>query len=207
MFTDESAWIREKLSALALPPNCQVLNIGSSDADFLKTQPHIEENVLAPLRERGCSILNMDIKSSPAVDIVADIASADLLERTKERFQLVICASLLEHVADRETAIRNIAGITESSGYILVTVPFNYPRHEDPIDTMYRPSAEGLARDFQKHFDAVVVQSEILDIRDSRYYYYRSRLPFWGYRAFRFWRIWLKRYRWKVSCVVLKRTS
>ena len=48
MFTDESLWIKEKLEALPMPGGCRALNIGSSSMEFLKTQPHIYDNIVAP---------------------------------------------------------------------------------------------------------------------------------------------------------------
>ena len=44
------------------------------------------------------------------------------------------------------------------------TVPFSYPHHRDPIDTMFRPSPEALAALFRP---AVMVRSEIIDVGGS----------------------------------------
>ncbi len=49
-------------------------------------------------------------------------------------------------------------------GLIFVTVPFSYPFHRDPIDTMFRPSPNELARLFAP---AVMVKGEIVDSGES----------------------------------------
>jgi SAM-dependent methyltransferase len=204
MFIDESFWIREKLSKIDLPPGSEVLNIGSSDENFLVTQPHIGENVLAPLRERGARIVNLDIRPSRPGDYSADITDRELPGKVGRRFRLIMCTSLLEHVTDRDAAFSNIAALAEDAGYILLTVPRYYPRHLDPIDTMYRPSADELAEEINLRRPAEVVAAEVLDIKARHHYFYRSRIPLWGYRKLIFWRRWFYGFRWKMSCALLR---
>lgn len=207
MFIDESLWIREKLAGADLPPGSEILNIGSSDEQFLKTQPHIAENVFEPLLERGLRVLNLDIRPARPGDYSADITDRRLPEKIAKRFKLIICTSLLEHVADRDAAFANIAALAENGGYILLSVPAYYPHHPDPIDTLYRPSAEGLAGEIHKRRRAETVAAEVLDIKHPRHYYYISRFPFWGYRKLIFWRRWFAKFRWKMSCVLLRVTD
>ncbi len=204
MFIDESVWIRKKLAALDLPAGAEVLNIGSSDAGFRLTQPHIEENVLAPLRARGLKLVNLDIRPAAPGDYSADITEKGLAVRLGKRFRLLICTSLLEHVADRAAALDNIAALAEPGGHILLTVPRRYPRHGDPIDTMYRPSPEELAGEIMARRPATLIAAETLDIRHPRHYYFVSRYPLWGYRKLLFWRRWFEWSRWKMSCALLR---
>lgn len=204
MFRDESCWIKEKLSGLELKPGCAVLNIGSSDAPFLATQPYIDSDVFAPLRARGCTIANLDIRPAAPGDYQADITEKGLPARLGRRFGLVVCTSLLEHVTDRAAALDNIAALAEAGGHILLTVPGKYPYHPDPIDTMYRPSAEELAAELLKRRPGEVVAQEDLDIRHPLHYRFESRFPFWGYRKFIFWRRWFSAARWKMACVLLR---
>lgn len=197
-------WIKEKLATLDLPAGTKILNIGSSNADFLKSQPHINMNVVEPLKSRGCNVLNMDFKHGEGVDLTGDIEETGLNGRLAEKFGVVMCTNLLEHVKDRDTVFRNAIDFTEESGYLLVTVPRNYPRHNDPIDTLYRPSPEELASEIGKWAASETLFSETLDIKNAMYYFYESRLPFWGYRRLLFWRYWFKKSRWKVSCVICR---
>lgn len=204
MFIEESLWIREKLATLDIPPGSKVLNIGSSDLEFLKTQPHIKDNVLTPLLAGGCLMTNLDLKAARNGDYTGDITDKGLPGRLAERFKLVICTNLLEHVTDRTAAFDNLAVMAEDGGYILLTVPNNYPIHHDPIDTRYRPSAAELGNEIQRRRNTEILFSEVLEIKDQRYYRYGSRLPFWGYRKFVFWRRWFGKYRWKVSCIICR---
>lgn len=204
MFVDESLWMKEKLAALAIPAGSEVLNIGSSDEEFLNTQPYIEENVLGPLKRLGCRIVNLDIRPAKPGDYSADITERGLPEKITRRFKLVLCTSLLEHVRDRETAFDNISALADKDGYILLTVPRNYPRHPDPIDTLYRPEPAELAGEILKRRAAQAVAVETLEIRDPRHYYYVSRFPLWGYRKLIFWRRWFGWSRWRISCALLR---
>jgi len=43
-------------------------------------------------------------------------------------------------------------------------VPFSYPHHRDPIDTMFRPSPEALAALFRP---AIMVHGEVIDVGQS----------------------------------------
>jgi hypothetical protein len=47
----------------------------------------------------------------------------------------------------------------ESGGLVFVTVPFSYPYHRDPIDTMYRPNPAELAALFAgaRRLDAAII--------------------------------------------------
>lgn len=204
MFIEESLWIREKLAALNIPNGGNILNIGASTSEFLRTQPHIHENVIKPLKDRGCRMINMDIKKAVGVDIVGKIEEKGLCDRIGEKFVMVMCTNLLEHVEDRDSAFSNMIALAGPGGFLLVTVPRNYPMHDDPVDTMYRPSHEELAAEISIRIRSEIIASETLEIRNRMYYFYESRLPFWGYRKFRFWRYWFKKYRWKVSCVICR---
>jgi hypothetical protein len=55
-------------------------------------------------------------------------------------FDLVLCTSVLEHVADVQAAAATLRRLTTAGGYLLITVPRTYPPHRSPIDNGYRPS-------------------------------------------------------------------
>ena len=50
-----------------------------------------------------------------------------------------MCTNLLEHIDNKDIIINTIDKILKKGAYCLITVPYNYPYHLDPIDTMYRP--------------------------------------------------------------------
>jgi SAM-dependent methyltransferase len=57
---------------------------------------------------------------------------------------LLLCSNLLEHLTDPGAFARACASLVKPGGRALVTVPYSYPYHADPIDTMFRPSPEQL---------------------------------------------------------------
>lgn len=165
MFIEESLWIKEKLAGMDLSGVKTALNVGSSTLEFRTvTQPHIYKNVLLPLEERGIRIFNMDAKQAEGVDIVCDICT---MEKIEQEFGLVICTALLEHVADVKKATSNLLRLTREAGFLLVTAPFRYRYHEDPIDNMFRADNKQLESIFPS---AKIIFSEMLLINGIRYY-------------------------------------
>ena len=208
MFTEESIWIVDLLESLNFFSGCKVLDIGSSTTEFRNiTQPHIENNVFKPLRNRGCEIFHVDKKNGDGIDIVYNISDPemDTPSTLAGAFDLVLCCNLLEHVSDvRETA-RRVTCFVKRKGYILVTVPKYYRRHPDPIDTMFRPSPKELKKIFQSvDPELVLLKGQIVTVKNKQCYSaHKSSFPLWGYRdVFRFYVPWA---RWKVSCVLFQK--
>ncbi len=82
-----------------------------------------------------------------------DIASADpdvvigpleSMAFPDNSFDSVLCNAVLEHVADAETSMRELARVTRPGGHIVVAVPFLQPFHACPGDYQ-RYTADGLA--------------------------------------------------------------
>ncbi len=208
MIIEESLWIKEKLSSLELNNIDSVLNIGSATLDFRqRVQPHIEQNVFAPLREIGINIYHLDKKTGEGVDFVGDIESNEIINKINRRFSLVICTNMLEHVSDIKISIQNITGFLSSRGYLLITAPLKYPKHKDPIDNLYRFSLTDLKNLISQHIEFDVIFSENLDVRSPIYYFSKSKYPLWGFRKFHFWRYPFKLFRWKISCLLIKRKN
>lgn len=44
---------------------------------------------------------------------------------TTEKFQFATCLSVLEHIPDHRTAIKNIHSLLEKNGYLILTFPYN----------------------------------------------------------------------------------
>ena len=207
MTTEESLWIKEKLGQINLPPECSVLDIGSSTIEYRQFQSYIEDNVFSPLRKRGLNVLYMDKRQGSGIDIIGDIEDENILQKITRRFDLIICTSLLEHVVSTARATANIIGLAAEGGYILIDVPHKWPRHNDPIDNMFRPTDKQLQQLFSRYAKFKVLASGILDIQNRRHYVAQSKYPLWGYRKFHFWRYYFKKYRWKISCLLIKRVS
>jgi hypothetical protein len=64
------------------------------------------------------------------------------------RPKALLCCNLLEHVLEPERLARHCLDLLPKGGLVFATVPFSYPYHRDPIDTMYRPDPAELAELF-----------------------------------------------------------
>ena len=161
MFREEAKWLANII--YSLNPNIvfPMLNIGSSNKKFREQeQPWIDELLFKPARTKGYSIIHTDIKNDIGVDLVGDLCSLDFLKKLSEmNIQSVICSNLLEHINNREEISKIISSIVPKNGYLFVTVPYKYPYHCDPIDTMFRPNIQELSSLFP---DFKIVNGEIL---------------------------------------------
>ena len=157
----EADWICGKLLALGPEKASPVENLGSSTLQFrTNKKPHIENRLFNPLRRAGFEIVHIDMRDDEGVDLVGDLTSSEFLEEIKSRqFRSVICSNLLEHLVDREACVQACADIVGEDGILVVTVPYSYPYHADPIDTLYRPSPKVLANDFT---EMSMIESEVL---------------------------------------------
>lgn len=166
MFETEAAWLENLLREQAAEDLSPLLNVGSSTSDFREAeQPWTERRLFAPLRARGVKIIHLDAREGNGIDIKADVlCDADLPRIRSHRPKSILCCNILEHVEDPKALARRCAEIVGPGGLIFVTVPFSYPHHRDPIDTMFRPSPETLAQLF---LPAIMIRGEIIDVGES----------------------------------------
>ncbi len=141
MHKNEASWIVEKLRDVDSSALSPMLNIGSSTREYRETtQPWIRDVLIDPLQRRGVKIIHSDMRSGDGIDIRADIADDADMERLKVlNAKSVLCCNMLEHVRDPEDVALRCLSLVPEGGYIVVTVPYSYPHHRDPIDTMFRP--------------------------------------------------------------------
>ena len=151
MLYEEAKWIGNKILQIC-NEDSKVLNIGSSSLSLRTVvQPHIDNLIFKPLRENKIEVTHTDIKKEKGVDISGDLTDHSFIKKLKEnKYDIVLCSNLLEHIEDRSIIINAIEEILDFNGAAIVTVPFNYPFHMDPIDTMYRPNVSQLTKDFKK---------------------------------------------------------
>lgn len=142
MFSAEAAWLQREMSRFGPEALSPLLHLGSSDTTFrMVTQPWIHERIERPLRQAGTRIVNVDLKPAEGVDIVGDILDDRVIARLRALApRAILCANVLEHVADPRAFARRCLDVLPPSGLIFITVPRSYPHHADPIDTMFRPS-------------------------------------------------------------------
>jgi hypothetical protein len=158
----EARWLKERLASIPDQELFPLLNVGSSTHAFRTVdQPHIDELVFASLRARNGRVIHLDVKAAPGVDVVGDLMDAAFRRQVAAmQVRSAIVSNLLEHVTDRAALAELVLNLLPPGGWIFVTGPRDYPYHEDPIDTMYRPTVEEAAGLFE---GARVVEGEIID--------------------------------------------
>jgi hypothetical protein len=147
MFEAEAAWLCAALDRYPTERLSPLLNLGSSTALFReRVQPWTEERLYRPLRTRGIDLVHVDRRDEPGVDLRADLSdAADLQDLAALAPRALLCCNLLEHVEEPGRLARHCLALLPPGGLAFVTVPFSYPYHRDPIDTMFRPTPEELA--------------------------------------------------------------
>jgi hypothetical protein len=161
MFEAEARWLRCALEAFPSERLSPLLNLGSSSTQVRETiQPWIENQVFLPLRARNVEAVHVDMRELPGVDVKADLTDpADVRRLRALRPRALLCCNLLEHVIEPERLAAHCLDLVAEGGLLFVTVPFSYPYHRDPIDTMYRPNPVELAGLFR---DARLLDSILL---------------------------------------------
>jgi SAM-dependent methyltransferase len=86
------------------------------------------------------NITNYDIASDDADVVVGPLEAMPFADGT---FDSVLCNAVLEHVADAEESIRELARVVRPGGHVVVAVPFLQPFHACPAD-FRRYTADGL---------------------------------------------------------------
>lgn len=116
----------------AAPPGTRVLDAGSG------TQPY------RPLFAH-CHYVAQDWAASVhpqarQADIIADLAELPVPD---ERFDLIVCTEVLEHVSDPARVLAELHRVTARGGRLVLTVPFAMELHEEPHDH-FRYTSHGL---------------------------------------------------------------
>ncbi len=219
MLIEEAQWLRRKLDALDPAEIFPMCNVGSSTEHFRRVeQPHIDECLFEPARLRGLEVIHVDTKAADGVDLVGDLTDPTFLRQVRAlEIKSVMCCNLLEHVTDRQVVCAAIRSLVAPGGLLILTVPYRFPYHEDPIDTMFRPSVEELARLFPgtsiHAAEIVYARRSALEMSEMRWpvlrMIVRAGMPF--YRPRRWWAVVRGLYEmatgYKVTCVILRKDA
>ena len=128
-----------------------IINLGSGNVEqLMKTKPWVSKNVFDLLKKQKAKILHVDAENFPGVDIVQDLSQPNSLSFCDklEGSKLFILANVLEHIPKKAHAelLKKIYSKMKPKDGLIITVPYDYPYHADPIDNMYRPSPNELKK-------------------------------------------------------------
>lgn len=151
MLYEEAQWVGNRIQQY-FNAGDSILNLGSSTSDLREVrQPHMHEFIFEPAQKAGIDIVHTDISTGEGVDIVGDLTDPVFLEELKKKnWNGLMCCNLLEHIEDRQPILSAITELLKPGDKLIISVPFNYPYHLDPIDTLYRPSVEELKTIFSE---------------------------------------------------------
>jgi hypothetical protein len=198
MYIRESEWLGRRLASLPSDELFPMLNVGSSTEEYRTVmQPWIDQNIFAPIRNRGGKVCHLDMKKARGVDIVGNLLDHEFLDHIAQmKVRSVMVSSLFQHVTNRQEVADTLLKILPPGGYIIVSGPNSFPYCPDPIDTMFRPTVE----EMHKHFPGTgIVDSAIIDSGNWRQWDDRERgrslartmmrlmLPF--YRPLKWWEL------------------
>lgn len=143
MLRQEARWIGDWLASIDDDVLFPIINVGSHTQHFrTKEQPWIDQHVFAPLRRRG-RVIHTDLREAEGVDVVGDLTEPGFRDQLRDLgARSLLCCNLLEHVPDRPTIAAALQDLVAPGGCAVVSVPFRFPYHADPIDTMFRPTPD-----------------------------------------------------------------
>lgn len=219
MLLNEAKWINKKLSEIEVEKITPFINLGSSTKKIReKGQPHISKLIIEPLEKRGVEITHVDLENGEGVDIAGDIFDPTVhAEICSHNPRVVLCANILEHVEKPAALAKLCVDMIQKNGLIFATVPYDFPLHLAPIDTMFRPTPKELASIFPKCrlISSEIVESETFGqqlVRSSitlAKHLIRMMIPF---PTFQHWKAAMQRNKWlfrhyRTSCVVLEKVE
>lgn len=151
MLYNESLWFKSKIEEY-VQPNSIVLNIGSQTLYFrTKQQPFVQKNLFDVLQKLNCKVIHVDLQSGEGIDEVGDVTSPSVIERLKKyNANVLICSNLLEHLEERSVFCNALTSIMPINSLLFFSGPFEFPYHEDPIDTMFRPTVDEVKQEFKQ---------------------------------------------------------
>jgi hypothetical protein len=161
MRTQEAAWIGERLRSLG---NVLVLNLGSGTRHFrVVSKPYIDRDIFDPLVKRGARVVHADLKEGEGIDVSGDLFDPPVQRKLRDLGAgAILACNIMEHLPaelrGRFPAV--LDALLAPGGVLVITVPYSYPYHADPIDTLYRPSPQELAACFPGY---EVVEARTLD--------------------------------------------
>lgn len=156
MRIEEASFIGDELLKIYhQAPFKTVLNLGAGNVErLLVSKPWVNLSIFQPVADLGVRIVHTDIQKYPGVDFVLDLTKDQDVKKIAGQFakkKVVLLCNVLEHIPTNRipSVISGISELLASGDHLIVSVPFQYPYHPDPIDTMFRPHPNHLAAMFE----------------------------------------------------------
>jgi hypothetical protein len=146
MHEPEARWLATRLREIPATDLSPMLNVGSSTKHFREVkQPWIDGELFAPLVAAGCRVIHLDMKMDEGVELCGDLMDPAIFKTLRSLgVRSAFCSNVLEHVTDAARLASRLEELVPVGGYLVVTVPHQFPYHPDPIDTLFRPDVETL---------------------------------------------------------------
>ncbi len=113
-------FVREFVIA-ELVPGREVLDAGSGHL----SEQHQRDEILAT----GATLVTCDLNPGPGVDIVADVSDMPF---ESDRFDIVLCTQVLEHVKKPGSVVAEIFWVVQPGGIAIFTAPQSSPLQNLP---------------------------------------------------------------------------
>jgi len=106
--------------------------------------------------------IGLDIKAGKGVDIIGD---AHNLSFENEKFDVVLCTEILEHLHSPHIAISEMKRVLKKGGLLILSTRFIFPLHNTPND-FYRFTKYGLRYLFREGWKVLELEEEV-DTKDT----------------------------------------
>ena len=120
-----------------------IINLGSSNIKELGVKKPWSQTIFEPYKNTNSKVIHVDSQKFPGVNIVQDLSLPNSFEIFKKLkgSKLFILTNVLEHIP-KKAHVELFNKIENSMGKgdgLIVSAPYDYPYHPDPIDNLYRP--------------------------------------------------------------------
>jgi len=110
----------------------RIIDVGCGDGTLLSLLPKNSDNELYGFDISNEVIEHAKKRGSISKLFVGDLTKSETLP--KEKFDVVICSDVLEHIRDHRCAVRNISKIVKKRGELVISVPHSmkyWTKHDD----------------------------------------------------------------------------
>lgn len=126
----------------------KVVNIGSGG---------ITENFLKSFK--NIDLKSIDIDKSRNPDFVEDITKLESFKKLNFIPDVICCFEVLEHIKSPEEAVNNLFKLSDVNTKILISVPFNFPIHDEPND-YFRFTKYGIKHLFKEFSTIEIIERD-----------------------------------------------